>query len=157
MTGLPDDYQDMYGTNDMLNFLTRIWYWLYILIIFFILMNAFLAIVVDAYAEASTVPKTWREPLVIWFEYTRRRLTAAEGARALFLTNAQLVDALDQLSAAAPDADKAAKFAADLDAAAKVCAAAKAPYTDAVPGRPGPSSRRFTPRPGRSPRTSSSS
>ena len=33
MTGLPDDYQDMYGTNDMLNFLTRIWYWLYILII----------------------------------------------------------------------------------------------------------------------------
>ena len=39
MVGAPDAYSDMYNTNGTLWVLTRLWYWLYIIVVFFILLN----------------------------------------------------------------------------------------------------------------------
>ena len=55
MVGAPDSYGDMAGTNQTLGVLTRLWYWLYIAIIFFIMLNALLAIIVKAYDEVSAI------------------------------------------------------------------------------------------------------
>ena len=142
MTGLPSDYSAMHGTNAQLSFLTRIWYWLYILVIFFILMNAFLAIVVDAYANANQIPKTWREPLTIWFEYTKHRVAGEKGARALYLTNAQLGHALESLARVADDSAAEVSFAS-LEAATRAHA-----KLDAAPGKAGRILAQLTAAPG---------
>ena len=113
MVGAPDSYGDMAGTNQTLGVLTRLWYWLYIAIIFFIMLNALLAIIVKAYDEVSAISPLYREPLRAFARKRRAERAAPDDERALYLSDAALDELLALLLSGAEERQRHAAAVAN--------------------------------------------
>ena len=87
-------------------FIAQVWYWLYIVIGFFVLMSALLAIVVAGYDAASArVDKHWRDPLgnslrLMWRLALASVSPAKASATLPIMTDVEVLSALSGLTLA---------------------------------------------------------
>lgn len=101
--GNAPDYGEMVNAA---GFIAQVWYWLYIMIGFFVLMSALLAIVVAGYDAASArVDKHWRDPLAnsirLMWRHAVASVSPAKAAGALpIMTDVEVLSALSGLTLA---------------------------------------------------------
>ena len=101
--GNAPDYGEMVNAA---GFIAQVWYWLYIMIGFFVLMSALLAIVVAGYDAASArVDKHWRDPLAnsicLMWRLAVASVSPAKAAGALpIMTDVEVLSALSGLTLA---------------------------------------------------------
>ena len=101
--GNAPDYDEMVSAA---GFIAQVWYWLYIVIGFFVLMSALLAIVVAGYDAASArVDKHWRDPLgnslrLMWRLALASVSPAKASATLPIMTDVEVLSALSGLTLA---------------------------------------------------------
>ena len=88
-------YNEMIATAG-LEVMTRLWYWLYVIIVIFVLMNALLAIIVEGYTNATAIDPCWREPLYRHLQIVFYRLQAKKDS-SLFFSNEVLLSVLSSI------------------------------------------------------------
>ncbi len=97
MVGEFGPYDDIIATPG-LEILARLWFWLYVCIVVFILLNALLAIIVTGYDDATkSVDKTWRDPMMRVVNTARMQLNFARDPVKcqLVMSTEVLMEALD--------------------------------------------------------------
>jgi hypothetical protein len=116
MVGEFGPYDDIIATPG-LEILARLWFWLYVCIVVFILLNALLAIIVTGYDDATkSVDKTWRDPMLRVVNTTRMQLNFARDPMKcqLVMSTEVLMKALDLAIAAVESDDASSRGVLDL-------------------------------------------
>ena len=109
MLGDTLNYDEMIATAG-LKVMTRLWYWLYVIVVMFVLLNALLAIIVDGYTEATAIEPFWREPLNRRLQILYGRLQAQPQRRDLYMSNATLLAMIQSVGVEESLSSLASKF-----------------------------------------------
>ena len=80
----------------------RLWFWMYVMVVLFILLNVLLAVLIAGYDEVvhSAEDPTWRDPALKFMHIQRFRFQASAEERAMYMSDQLLKEAIDAVIAA---------------------------------------------------------